>query len=316
MAQGITERVSKRCYCPAAVSSFFEIHDTNPDGSRINDPLRIGARGGGFTIGRGTVTTASEIRKIRTDTVVINNRRAPNARTTLSVIRQMRRILNFGPVLITHEIDPPIGSGFGTSGSGALGAAIALSDLYSTRFTVAQVSSFAHIAEIESLTGLGTVASISSGIAGIGIVTEPGSIQFGRVDRLLCDERDYVLVCACFGPISKPKILTDPRAKNLVNEFGGLALKAVLGDPTPATLLTESRVFAERSGLSNDRLLRLADKAREFGAVGASQNMIGNAVHFLVQRTKYRNFMKSFSKYVPPRNTFESQLLGSTPKLF
>ena len=81
----------------------------------------------------------------------------------------MRDKFGFGSVKISHKIEPPIGYGFGTSGSGALGTAIALSDLFGLNLSLTQVSAFAHIAEVESVTGLGTVISLASGVGAMGL---------------------------------------------------------------------------------------------------------------------------------------------------
>ncbi|MDG6998214.1 MAG: hypothetical protein JRN15_03770, partial [Nitrososphaerota archaeon] len=78
---------SKQVYVPSAVSSFFEICDRNPDGSPIRDLLRVGSRGGGFVIGRGTTTRASN--SVKRDVVIINEKRTSLARTTLKVVELM-----------------------------------------------------------------------------------------------------------------------------------------------------------------------------------------------------------------------------------
>ena len=308
-------RNSRTVYVPSAVSSFFEICDRNPDGSSVNNAMRIGSRGGGFVIKRGSLTRASKIRSLKKDSVLINQKLAPEARTTLFVIKLMRKAFDIPPVLVTHNIEPPIGSGFGTSGSGALGAAIALKDLFGLRLTLAQVSAFAHKAEVESLTGLGTVISLSSGSGAIGLVTEPGSFSLGKVDSIMVDPADYLLVCAAFGPIEKSSVLRDENARKRVNTQGRRALRSVLSDPTPANLLMQSRSFAEKTGIATRQLLRLCDKAIELGSLGATQNMIGSAIHCLVRKDKARKFEKSFQEYLPTNSIFVTELIQSGPML-
>ena len=306
-------KTSHAIYVPAAVSSFFEICDRNPDGSAIEDALRIGSRGGGFVIKKGSITKASIVKSVKTDSIAINLRETTEARTTKSTIDLMRHKFGFGPVKISHKIEPPIGTGFGTSGSGALGAAIAISDLFHLNLSLAQVSAFAHKAEIESVTGLGTVISLASGSGAIGLVTEPGSYSFGMVDSILLDYSEFVLVCACFGPIEKSSVLLQEWKRQKVNEFGRATLDALLKDPTPTNLLKYSRVFAERTGIASKELLALSDKAVELGALGASQNMIGNAVHCLIKRHQSRSFIKSLLRFVPAESIFMSDLIHSGP---
>lgn len=301
---------SRSVYVPSAVSSFFEICDRTHQGEPVKDLLAVGSRGGGFVIKRGTITRAS---KSKTDSITINSEVAPKARTTRRVVELMRGKFRFGPVKISHLIEPPIGYGFGTSGSGALGTAIALSDLFGLNLSLASVSAFAHTAEVESVTGLGTVLSLASGAGAFGLVTEPGSYSVGRVDSIMADPTEFKLVCACFGPIEKSSILQDATKREKVNEFGRLTLDAILNDPTPSSLLSRSRLFAERTGIASKALLSLSDKAVKIGAMGATQNMIGNAIHCLVKSNQSRKFVASLHKEMPTGSVFVSDLVHSGP---
>jgi pantoate kinase len=306
-------KVSRDVYVPSGVSSFFEICDREKDGSPIRDYLKIGARGGGFIIQRGSRTFASKGPRIIHDSVVINGVKQPSARTSLKVMDLMKKEFDLDPVRIEHKIEPPIGSGFGTSGSGAIGTAIAISDLFDLDLTLSEASGFAHSAEIHSLTGLGTVISLASGSGAVGVVTEPGSFGIGRVDTVLCRPSDYTLICAVFGAIEKPSFLKDESKRRKVNEFGRETLKAVMDDPTPETLLEKSRNFVTKAGIGSLNMLKLATKAVELGAAGATQNMIGEAVHCLVEMEKRKSFLKSFQKVVPKENIFETSLCQSGP---
>ncbi|MGI0085088.1 MAG: hypothetical protein ACREBQ_08405, partial [Nitrososphaerales archaeon] len=300
-------------FTPAAVSSFFEICDREPDGSKIMDAIRVGARGGGFVIARGNTTRAETGGSIKADSVMINGKLTPHARTTLKVVELMRRKHGFARVKINHKIEPPVGSGFGTSGAGAVGAVIALSDLFDLRLTLSQASAYAHRAEVESITGLGTVISIISGSGAIGLVTEPGSYSIGRVDALLADHNDYSLVCAWFGPIEKSTVLLNEELRSKVNEYGRQTLEAVLDERTPEAMLRHSRRFAELTGIATPELLKLADKAKKLGALGATQNMIGNAIHCLVPKKGRKKFLDSFREFVPKKNFFETDLCHRGP---
>jgi pantoate kinase len=308
------KKASKRIYVPCAVSSFFEIHDTEADGTRIANELRIGARGGGFIIKKGN-TTQAFISKLASDVVFINGRPSPNARTSLKVLELMRNDHDIPPVRITHQILPPIGSGFGTSGAGAIGTTIAVSDLLGLNLTLSQASDYAHRAEIQSVTGLGTVISLISGSGAIGLVTEPGSFSVGRVDSLLKDYSEYSLICASFRPIEKSTVLLDEEKRVKVNEFGREVLNQVLRERTPESLLHGSRIFAEKTGIAPTDLLKLADDAKKFGAAGATQNMIGNAIHCLVSKSRRKSFLASFGKIVSRRQLFESDLSQSGPRI-
>jgi pantoate kinase len=306
-------RVSRTVYVPCGVSSFFEICDRAPDGSLLTDAYRIGARGGGFIIARGSKTIA-KISPER-DTVQINGRLANEAKTSFKVIELMRARFRFGALAIEHEIEPPIGSGFGTSGSGAIGAAIAISDLFGLKLTLSQAAAFAHEAEIRSFTGLGTVISLVSGAGGFGVVSEPGSYGVGRVDAILDDYSRYSLVCATFGPIEKTFVLGDELRRTLVNNYGRETLSAILKDPSAKSLLDFSREFATKTKLASEELLDLSRKAISRGAIGATQNMIGNAIHCLVPKSEESPFTEWLEREVQRTRVFSSPLFHGGPKI-
>src|SRR5579862_6898207 len=176
---------SRKIFVPSGVSSFFEICDRQPDGSRISNPLEIGARGGGFVIKKGTITQASTPAGLKQDEIIIGDRKVEDAKTSLRVIQLLREEFNIPAVRVHHEITPPIGQGFGTSGAGALATSIAVSDLFDLKLTLSKAAGFAHIAEIQNLTGLGTVISLASGGGAVGLVTEPGTYSIGRTETIL-----------------------------------------------------------------------------------------------------------------------------------
>lgn len=305
---------SKTIYVPSGVSSFFEICDRYENGQKIEDPLLVGARGGGFIISKGTTTVASSSDILSEDEISINGVQSPGAKTSLGVIRLIRKEYSIPPVSVSHTVLPPIGQGFGTSGAGALSTSIALGDLFDLNFTLTEASKYAHIAEIENVTGLGTVISLSSGRGAIGLVTEPGGLSIGRTDAIVTDPDNYTLVCAAFGAVSKSSVLLNDSSRRRINEFGRETLGSILDNPTPEKLLSESRRFSERTGLASPKLLKLCDMAVEFGAVGATVNMIGNAIHCLVEKTNYETFMAKFSNIVSIGSLFESSLIQSGPR--
>ena len=304
---------SRPVYVPSGVSSFFEICDRDHEGRKISDPLRIGARGGGFIIAKGTTTIASTSQN-SSDEILINDSLSPEAKTSLAVIRRIREKFSIPSVRVSHAILPPIGQGFGTSGAGALSTSVALGDLFDLKFSLAEASNYAHTAEIDNLTGLGTVISLASGNGAIGLVTEPGSFSIGRTDSILCDPDEYTLVCAAFGAVSKPSILADESSRNRINEAGRQTLNNILKDATPERLLSESRLYSESTRLATPELLKLCDRAVEFGAVGAAPNMIGNAIHCLVEKARHRGFVEKFTALVPKDSLFESSLIQSGPR--
>jgi pantoate kinase len=309
------ERSSRIVLVRSAVSSFFEICERNAAGIDLDNALESGARGGGFILESGTRTRASVDERLNYDSVRINGEDQVNAVTTRSVLKLIRSDHQIPHCSIQHEILPPIGSGFGTSGAGALATAISISDLFDLHLTLRQAADYAHVAEIQSTTGLGTVISLASGSGPAGLVTEPGSFGIGKVDSLIFDHENYLLVCGCFGPVAKSSVLKDEKKRDLVNRHGRETLNAVLDGRTPEALLRHSRTFAEKTGIASKELLKIADRAVDLGALGATQNMIGNVVHCLVDKSRRDKFVAQFSEIVSPAGfIFESNLQQGGPQ--
>jgi pantoate kinase len=122
-------------------------------------------------------------------------------------------------------------------------------------------------------------------------------------------------VCAAFGPIKKSGVLSHKSSRAAINRFGRSTLEKILDDPTPERLLSQSRIFSEKTGLGSRNLLILADKAVKSGAIGATSNMIGNAIHCLVEKNRYRTFVEVFSNLVGKESLFESELIQSGPRI-
>jgi pantoate kinase len=270
---------------PCAVSSFFEACvDTG-------DSLTIGARGGGFKIREGTRTWV-EVEEGDGLEVWINGALVRDARATKRVVELFRSEYGVaGRIRVHHKVSPPIGAGFGTSGSGALGAALALNEIFGLGLTVQELGDLAHRAEVEASTGLGTVIALAGEAGPVGLVVEPGAPSRGRVVEIPLEE-GYLLTAFTFGPIDKAQVLGAADSLRLVNRWGRWALREVLADPRPVTLLRVARQFAEQSGLASHRVLSLADRLVELGAIGAAPNMVGEAVHALIEKRRLKPILQ------------------------
>ncbi|MEM3387149.1 MAG: hypothetical protein QXN08_05705 [Nitrososphaerales archaeon] len=289
---------SRSIFVPSAVSSFFEVCDEDQEGNKIEDPLKVGARGGGFRISKG-VTTQATIGQTTQDEVYINSRLTPEAKTSLEAIRLARQTYGFqGYVCIRHKVDVPIGCGFGTSAAGALGTIIAIQDMLGVRDR-AYAADLAHIAEVKSLTGLGTVIAAASEGGSVGLVTEPGAPSLGAVRLFDFDSHEYVFVSVVFGAVDKASILSSKMRKKIVNKWGRRVLEAILDEPTPVNLLKQSLLFAEKTGIATRDLLDLAHYIQRRGAEGAAQNMIGRAVHSVVAVNRVEQILKDLRHLLP-----------------
>jgi len=269
-----------------------------PSGNPISNLELVGARGGGFGIQKG-VTTEVCVSEAENSTihVFINGKPAPEAETTKTVVQMLlEKTCETYEVLIKHKVDVPIGSGFGSSAAGALTTALALSKALGLNLTYNQIGRIAHVAEVKCKTGLGTIGPLM--LSGCIITVEPGAPGIAIIDRIPIST-DYVIVAGTFGPISTKEVLSSIEKRLAVNRWGRKTLEKILSEPSLENFLACCRDFAEKTGFMTERvrtLIRLAEKA---GAIGAAQNMVGEAVHALSTLEKAGNVVQAFKQVLP-----------------
>ena len=277
-------RGAAEAFCPAGISSFFEICDTDPTGRRVTDYERVGSRGGGFRIGRGVRArvSASRSNKSRID-VRINSRRS-DANTTRSALTQLlKRSGSKYDVRVEVTAQVPIAAGFGTSAAGTLASCLALADLAMIPVTFNELGRITHVAEVLNKTGLGTTSALLHG--GFGLVVEPGAPGIGRVDRLLFP-KDHSIICVYFAPILTSDALRRRSVADRVNPAGRKALAAIQERPELSTFLSAARRFSQAAGFHTAETRKAIDVLLANGAVGAAQNMIGEAVHGVIETSR------------------------------
>ncbi|MBS7621658.1 hypothetical protein KEJ32_06070 [Candidatus Bathyarchaeota archaeon] len=288
-----------KAFSPAGISSFFEICDAMPDGTPITELEKVGARGGGFGIKKGVTTEVSVSEAEQNNVkIFINGQDAPEAETTRTVVQMfLERADGCYRVEVRHWVDVPIGAGFGTSAGGALTVALALSRVLGLKLTMNQLGRIAHIAEIKCKTGLGTVAPLTVG-GGCVVTVEPGAPGTAIIDRIPISE-DYVVVAGVFGPILTREVLSSPERRLSVNKWGRLTLEKILAEPSLENFLACCRDFAEKTGFVTERVRKLFRAADEAGAIGAAQNMVGEAVHALTTSENAEKVAQAFKKVLP-----------------
>jgi pantoate kinase len=287
-----------RAFSPAGVSSFFEICDRTPDGKLIADPERIGARGGGFALNKGVSTEVivaeAEEKRIQ---VFINGECCPEAETTKSVVETfLENVPEAYHVTVKHHVEVPIGAGFGSSAAGALGTALALSKVFGLNLTYNQLGRIAHVAEVRCRTGLGTVGPLLFG--GCGLTIEPGAPGYALLDRIPVSP-DHRIIAGTFRPYPTKEMLSSQEKREIINEWGRKTLRKILADPSLKNFLGACKEFAVGTGFVTGRVQKLIELAEEAGAIGAAQNMLGEAVHALVKVDKMESVHEAFKKLLP-----------------
>ncbi len=297
-----------KAFAPAAISSFFEIHDTE-NKVPIADLEKVGAIGGGFGLEKGVLTSVTvKTAENSSIEVFINSKHEPKAKTTTRVIETLLSKTDTKyAVTIEHRIEVPIGTGFGTSAGGALTAGLALKDALALPLTYNQIGKIAHIAEIQCKTGLGTVSSLTFS-GGCVLVVEPGAPGICQIDRIPITP-DYVVVAGYFKPtISKETFLVSPQKKKEINGYGKKTLKAILDEPSLENFLDCCWEFSQKAGFATEKVRELVKSAKKAGAIGAAQNMIGEAVHAVVHEENANSVVEAFKQALPSQQVLVSEI--------
>lgn len=287
-----------QAFSPGGISSFFEICNTNRDGTKFTNIEQVGARGGGFVINKG-VHTHVEVADANDTSIeiFINGKLAPEAETTRTVAETLVAKNNEKhAITINHTVEIPIGAGFGSSAGGALGTALGLSEALGLNLTYNQLGRIAHVAEIKCSTGLGTVGPIMRG--GCILTVKSGAPGIGVVDRIPIDSK-YSVVSATFGPTPTKQILASPEKRREVNIWGSKTLEAILAEPSVENFLSCCWEFAQKTGFVTERVRELVRLATKAGAIGAAQNMVGEAVHALVLDENAKEVAEAFKQIAP-----------------
>ena len=264
----------------------------------IADPERIGARGGGFALNKGVSTEVivAEAEEKRVQ-VFINGEFCPEAETTKSVVEMLTaKVSENYAVTVKHRVEVPIGAGFGSSAAGALGAALALSKVLGLNLTYNQLGRVAHVAEVRCRTGLGTVGPLLFG--GCGLTLEPGAPGYARLDRIPVSP-NYRIIAGTFRPYPTKEMLASQEKREIINEWGRKTLQKILAEPSLENFMGACKQFAVGTGFASERVQKLIELSEKAGAIGAAQNMLGEAVHALVTVDKMESVHEAFKKLLP-----------------
>lgn len=282
-------------YAPGAISNFFSIHTESLEGGK-HDYSKAGATGGGYILSRGVrsvakVTGDSGAGRVRV--VVDGDPTRPRATTTAALKLFTADLgVGFEELFVEQRMEIPVGYGFGSSAASSISAVLAAAAALGIHETRERLASYAHRADIDLGTGLGTV-SASYRATGAGLIATPGGpgvAAFINVDF----PEGLRLVTASVAPYSKPDALGSAVVRRLVNSLGEAALRAVLRDPTLESLASEGEKFANGLGLMSPETRSLLAVAKSEGAMHASQNMIGQAVHAVVEESKADRVASAF----------------------
>jgi pantoate kinase len=238
--------------------------------------LKSGSCGAGILLNKGVVT---KIKKSSNNEISIktNGKKDENdsiSEKTAEYIKDKFQI-NEG-IAIKQDIEVPIGSGFGTSASSAIGVAIAINNLFNLDIEPINLYQIAHVMEIKLGTGLGDVIAESS--KGIVIRKKPGAPGFGKIINMVCD--DLFVITKTFGSLDTKKIIQNPQIAKKINELGIESTKEFLKNRNINNLLKISFEFAKKSSLLSNEVLNSIHELNKY-TLGSSMAMLGNTVFAL-----------------------------------
>ena len=289
-------------FVPSHITGFFSIKEDE-------NPLKKGSCGAGVLIDSGVKTSIQTIKKenneIHQIQIRINGKKDPkNELITLKTIEILKNYIiknnrkNNGKfelkdnIIINHEINVPVGSGFGTSASCSFGTAIGLSKIFNLDLSNNQAGQIAHLTEVELGSGLGDVLSQTS--KGIVIRTSPGAPQIGKTN-IIKDKNnfsDILVLTKTFGEIDTSSIIKNPKKKKNINKFGLIMQEKIINNPTIENFMDCSYEFAKKTGLMNKELLKIVNELNKC-TIGASMAMLGNTVFAIAKKEDLGKIQKS-----------------------
>lgn len=256
-------------FVPSHITGFFEIIDNQ-------NLLKKGSRGAGIVMDKGVITK-TKISDGNGIKIKINGQNDPrNATITEKTIEIIKREYNLDnkKIMIKHDVDVPIGAGFGTSAAFALGTALGISNILKLPLTFNAAAQIAHIAEVEMKSGLGDVIGEISG--GMVLRLKEGAPGIGSTDKILLNESEELFIISkTLGEIKTADIIEDPVCKERINSIGRNLLLKLIKYPQPENLMNLSKKFAEKTGLMSSEVSEIV-KILEEETVGASMAMLGN----------------------------------------
>ena len=276
-----------KAFSPAHITGFFK---AELDGK---EPNQLGSLGAGFSIQKGVKTTVNVRSKTEHD---INNYAIKVKGFNTGDIRVSEYVLNEflldGKYFdVTHEIDVPVGYGFGCSGAVALSLAIALNDALKYGYTKTKVAQIAHKAEIKCQTGLGDVLASYHG--GFEIRTKSGAPGVGEVQRINPKEKLEVVII-CFNPISTKKFLKEKIS--LINGLGGKMVQKLVKSQDMDEFQDMSIKFAKYIHVITPKMNKVIKDLHDNG-IKCGIALFGETIFSLVPKDKKQKALEILKKY-------------------
>ena len=265
---------------PAPLSSIFSPKIFR-DGELREDPIEIGAIGGGFALANGVETIIELDLDGEDSTSVLVNDSITYFPPSIEAAEYMRRKLNLkGSIRIRHKMGVPIATGFGTSAASTLGVILILSKLSGRGMTLLEACRITHEIELKCKTGLNSEAGILSG--GLILVLREGAPPKLMIDSIPLPS-GAGLVAVVAGVLETTEILKDVEKLREIEEVGDRRMEKILERPIPENFLEQARAFAWETGFITREVEEIFEVLKRLPTIGYAQNMLGKAAHALVE---------------------------------
>ena len=275
-------------FSPSHITGFFKIVDEE------SEPLLKGSMGAGISLSKG-VKTHMKIKESFSPEleVIVNDKILISTQLTRYMIDKLLQGDRKYSILVNHEIEVPIGSGFGSSGACILSLALAINEALGIGLSKIKVAQFAHLAEIEYKTGLGTVIAETYG--GFEVRIKAGAPGIGKIEQIPVGN-DYSVVCLNLSPISTKKVLNDRNLCKCINESSKGLINSLMEKRSPENFMKLSRKFADSINIFTNGIKNVLNEVDLYGFT-CSMAMIGESIFSFTKTAEAKELAKIFYKY-------------------
>ena len=231
---------------PLHITGFFSPHFSE-------NPLFSGSTGAGLVIVPGLNCICQFLDKKKAKTEILYN----GVETSIEPIEKLLKFFNKG-VFIRISSPVPLGAGYGASGASTLAVSLALhrflgkSDLEASRM--------AHLAEVESLSGLGDVLAIFSG-RDLEVRIKPGAPGIGIV-KFFRQPKNLRIVATDLKKEDTKKMLK--LMKPEVVRLGQDLLKRFIKEPNLDNFFEYSQLFAKEIGWADENFFKKLEPIKKY----------------------------------------------------
>jgi len=275
--------VRSKAFSPGHITGLFSI-------CMENEILKTGSIGAGVNISEGVFSNVCIKSNNKSDIQIkINNIERTDAYTSKYVIEKaLRNSSKTYSIKVNHHTDLPIGSGFGTSGAGALSLSLALNEILELGMTRIEAAQLAHEAEVSVRTGLGTVSAELEG--GIDLRTVAGAPGIGETNKIPLTT-DLTCIALVYGPMPTSEMLNNEVLRERINVIGQPLLDRLIENPNVETFLKCSSEFTKNIGLMTPRVNRALNKLEELG-YNSGMIMFGEGIFTLTEKKEVSKIIK------------------------